>query len=207
MAQITDLATLRQHFAEPNPLTSLKIRDHLDAQAIAFVGRSPFALLATTAPDGGLEVSPKGDEPGFVAVEDAKTLLLPERDGNNLIFSLTNILERPDVGLLFLLPGTGEMLRVSGTATLHDDAALCQRLVSRGKPAKLVTRIAVTRAYFHCARAILRASLWKPEGWPEPLKVSFGRVIAEATAAQAGSETIEADQIDAFVAEGYRTGV
>jgi len=201
MSQITTAEQLRAKLAEPNPLTRAKLRTALDAQARDFIARSPFLLLATCNEDGTLEVSPKGDVPGFVHAEDDRTLLVPDRAGNNLAFGLTNVLRDPQVGLIFLLPGTGETLRVSGTATIHDDADLCERLSARGAPAKLVIRIAVTRTFFHCAKALLRSGLWTPEAWPEPMKVSFGRILAEARPGIGAT----ADQIDARVAEGYRT--
>jgi uncharacterized protein len=200
MAQITTPEELRAKFAEPNRLTKAKIRDALDEQARTFVAASPFLLLATTNADGSLEVSPKGDAPGFVAIEDDRTLLIPDRAGNNLVFGLTNILRHPEIGLIFLCPRTGETLRVSGRATLHDDPPLCERLSARGAAAKIIIRVAVTRVYFHCARAVLRACLWRPEAWPEPMKISFGRIIAEATAADAAL----AEQIDTRVSEAYR---
>lgn len=203
MAQITTIEQLRAKLAEPNPLTKSKVRDALDDQARGFIAASPFLLLATKNADGSLEISPKGDQPGFVAVEDDRTLLLPDRLGNNLAFGLTNILGDPEVGLIFLSPGTGETLRVGGRATIHDDAPLCERLAARGAAAKLVIRVAVTRAYFHCARAALRAGLWRPDGWPEAMRISFGRIIAEAT----GGAADLAAQIDGRVAEGYRSGL
>lgn len=203
MAQITDVAGLRTRLAEPNKVTMAKILPRLDEQAQAFIRSSPFLLLSTRNEDGSLDVSPKGDVKGFVEIENDRSLLLPDRAGNNLAFGLTNILGDPQVALIFLCPGTGETLRVSGTATIHDDADLCERLSARGAPAKLAVRIAVTRAYFHCARSVLRASLWTPEEWPTPLKISFGKIIADAIAADANT----AKQIDGFVAEGYRTGL
>jgi hypothetical protein len=203
VAQITSIEELRQRMAEPNALTKSKIRDRLDAQARDFIARSPFLLLATQNEDGSLEVSPKGDAPGFVEIESDRSLLVPDRPGNNLAFGVSNVLHNAKVGVIFLAPATGETLRVSGTATLHDDAEVCERLSARGAPAKLFLRVAIQRAYFHCARAVLRAKLWNPEAWPEPMKVSFGRIIAEATAAAPEL----ADRIDGFVAEGYRTGL
>jgi PPOX class probable FMN-dependent enzyme len=112
-------------------------------------------------------VAPKGDGPGFVRVADERTLLIPERKGNKLVFSLQNILANPKVGLIFLLPGTGETLRVSGDAELVDDRELSESFIERGKPALLVTRVRVTQCYFHCAKAFLRAELWKPETWAD----------------------------------------
>jgi PPOX class probable FMN-dependent enzyme len=178
MARLTSLADLRRVIGEPKPTTRAKILDALDEQAIDFLARCPFALLATTAADGTVEVSPKGDEPGFIRVEDPKTLLIPERVGNNLAFGLTNILDNGRIGLIALVPATGETLRISGTAELHDDADLVASLGSTGKPALLATRVRIKHCYFHCARSTVRAKLWDPAAWPSPGRVSFGRIIA-----------------------------
>ena len=200
MAHITSVAELRKRLPEPTPITRMKVRDHLDSQSIAFVGRSPFLLLSTVAEDGTVEVSPKGDEPGFVHVADKNTLLFPDRAGNNLAFGHVNVIGNPQVAMIFLAPGTGETLRVSGTATLHDDADLCERLTSRGKPAKLVMKVIVNRAYFHCSRSILRANLWKPETWDaDPLKISFGKIFKEI----ANVEDAMVPKIDADVHAAY----
>jgi hypothetical protein len=201
MAHITSVAELRKRLPEPNPVTRMKVRDHLDSQSIAFVGRSPFLLLSTVAEDGTVEVSPKGDEPGFVHVLDKNTLLFPDRAGNNLAFGHVNVITNPQVAMIFLAPGTGETLRCSGTATLHDDADLCERLTSRGKTAKLVMKVIVNRAYFHCARSILRANLWKPEAWDaDPLKISFGKIFKEI----ANVEDAMVPKIDADVHAAYK---
>ncbi len=181
MSQINSIDALRSLIAPAHPLTRAKILDRLDDQAQAFIARSPFLLLATQNADGSLEVSPKGEAAGFVAIENNRTILIPDRTGNNLAFGLTNLLTNPNVGIIFLLPATGDTLRLSGRATLHDDADVCARLAARGKPAKLFLRVAVIRAYFHCARSILRAELWKPETWGAPFKISVGRIVREQT--------------------------
>lgn len=199
MTQIRSVEQLRRVLGEPRPTTQAKILDALDEQAIAFAARSPFLLLSTTAPDGTIEVSPKGDEPGFVRVEDPKTLLLPERAGNNLAFGLQNILANGRVGLILLLPQTGETLRVSGRAEVFDDADLLARLSTQGKPALLAIRIHVERAYFHCARSVLRSKLWNPAAWPAAQPVSFGRIIAP----KVGGDADMVRQIDERVSVGY----
>lgn len=199
MAHITSVAQLRERLPEPTGPTKLKVRDHLDEQAIAFVSRSPFLILSTVDANGAIETSPKGDTPGFVLVEDANTLLVPDRNGNNLAFGHINILSNPNVGLIFFVPGTGETLRVSGRAALFDDADLCERLGSRGKPAKFVMKVDVVRAYFHCARALLRANLWQHERWAAPIKVSFGKVFADVMKVDASM----APSIDERVGQSY----
>jgi PPOX class probable FMN-dependent enzyme len=201
MARLTSAADLRRIIAEPKPATRSKILDALDEQSIEFLKRCPFALVGTTAADGTVEVSPKGDEPGFIRLEDPRTLLIPERVGNNLAFGLSNILATGKIGLIALVPATGETLRVSGTAEIYDDADLVQSLSSLGKPALLATRVRVRHCYFHCARSVVRAKLWDPASWPAPGRVSFGKIIAP----RIGADARTADEIDANVADAYST--
>jgi len=198
--RIESLAELRRIIDdEPSPVARQKVFTALDDQMQAFVARAPFCLLATADAGGQLEVSPKGDGPGFVRVQDARTLLLPDRKGNKLLFGLQNILANPQVALIFLLPGTDETLRVSGRAELSVDPALLERLSARGQPALLAIRVRVERCFFHCARAFLRASLWNPASWPSPPhKVSFGRQLAP----KLGGGDALAEQIDAAIDKG-----
>ena len=151
--------------------------------------------------DGTVEVSPKGDEPGFIRVEDPGTLLMPERVGNNLAFGLTNMINNGKIGMICLVPATGETLRVSGTAEVFDDPDLVQSLSSLGKPALLATRVKIKHCYFHCARSIVRAGLWKPETWPAAGRISFGKIIAP----KVGGDEAMAKQIDDSVAGAYTT--
>lgn len=203
MGRITSIEALRQLLPEPRAATKAKILDALDQQAEAFLHASPFALMATTDVDGTIEVSPKGDEPGFARIEDARTLLLPERAGNNLAFGLQNILTSGRIGLIFLRPGTGETLRVTGRAELFDDAGLLERLGSAGKPALLAIRVHVERCYFHCARSVIRARLWDPASWTAAQRVSFGKIIAP----RVGGDELAAKQIDERVAGAYTTNL
>src|SRR6186997_788518 len=122
MAQLKSREDLRRVIAEPRASTFTKILPQLDEQSIDFLKRCPFALISTVSADGTIEVSPKGDEPGFIRVEDPGTLLIPERVGNNLAFGLSNMLATGKIGLIALVPATGETLRVSGTAEIFDDA-------------------------------------------------------------------------------------
>lgn len=178
MARIETTAALRALIGSPSELVPHKIHRQLNARAVEFIGRSPMLMLSTTGADGHATVSPKGDPAGFVHVEDDRTLLIPERKGNKLIFTLQNILANPKVGLIFLLPGTCETLRVQGTAELLDDAALCEKLSMRGNKALLAIHVSVTECYFHCAKAFLRSDLWNPETWQEKMTISFGEEIA-----------------------------
>jgi uncharacterized protein len=160
-AWIDDEAALQALYGAPMLSSLAKEIDHVDAHYAALVAASPFCTIASAGP-GGLDVSPRGDGPGFVAVADPKTLLLPDRRGNNRADTLKNILADPRVALLFLIPGVGETLRVNGTARISIDADLCRRFAMDGKPARSVLVVAVERVYFQCARAIVRADLWNP---------------------------------------------
>ena len=198
---VQTIAELRAIVPQPARLVEAKILDHLDEQASAFLTASPFLLLSTSGADGRIDVSPRGDEPGFVRIEDPRTIVLPERNGNNLAFSLQNIIENPNVGIIALLPNAGETLRINGRAVIVADPDLLQELGARGKPAMVAVRVSIERAYFQCARALLRARIWDPESWSAPRRISFGRIIAENTGKQ---EDLE-QRIDAMVDRSYKT--
>jgi PPOX class probable FMN-dependent enzyme len=201
MGKIDSLQRVRGVIGPRGDLVGLKIHNALNATARDFIARSPMAFLATCGADGMPTVSPKGDRPGFVHVADERTLLIPERKGNKLILSLQNILENPKVGLIFLLPGTCETLRVQGKAELTDDRALRERLSSRGNSALLVMKLAVESCYFHCAKAFLRSELWKPQTWTEPMTISFGEEIAQ----EGGVARSKIAEFDAGVQSRYKT--
>jgi predicted pyridoxine 5'-phosphate oxidase superfamily flavin-nucleotide-binding protein len=139
--------------------------------------------MFTTVGEWGIEVSQKGGEPGFIEVADDRTLLIPEYKGNQFALGIGNLLADPRIGLALLRPGTDEVLRISGRASLIRDEALCERLSGGGQPAVLAIRVEIDRAAFHCPRSARRAGLWQPEGWPERQKVSFGQIYAESMSA------------------------
>jgi len=199
--RITTLERLRAIMGDPGPATALKINPALDSFMRDFIARSPFLILSTADAEGRQDTSPKGDLPGFVAVEEDGTLLIPDRSGNRLLFGLQNLLVNPNVGVLFMMPGVNETLRVNGRAELTDDPALCGRLASRGRPALLVIRVTVEECFFHCAKAFLRSSLWKPEAWLERPTISFGKMMAS----KLGGDEQVAQTIDAMIEENYRT--
>jgi PPOX class probable FMN-dependent enzyme len=157
----------------------------------AMIAASPFAVLSTVG-SAGLDASPRGDAPGFVAVQDERTLLLPERRGNNRIDSLRNILGDPRVALLFLIPGVGETLRVNGKARISVDPGLLQRFSVQGALPKCVLEIAVEEVFFQCARAIHRSNLWGklPDEILEKVP-SAGEVLAAITNRELGGETYD----------------
>jgi uncharacterized protein len=200
MARITTVEELRQVIPQPRETTKLKILPELDEQATEFIETSPFVFLATVDKAGTVEVSPKGDEPGFARIENPKTLLIPERAGNNLAYGLQNILATGNIGLIFVRPNTGETLRVSGRAEVFNDADLLQQLGSEKRPALLAIRVHIEKCFFHCARSFLRAKLWDPASWGEAKRVSFGRVIAPKLG---GDAAAAAQEIDDRVAASY----
>ena len=201
--RLATLEQLRAIIGAESPGTRTKLNEALDETARGFVAASPFALLATCDAEGRPDVSPKGDGPGFVAIEDEKTLLIPERKGNKLIMGLQNILANGRVALLFLVPGTEETLRVHGRAELTSDPELLARLTERGQPALLAIRVHVEAVFFHCAKAFKRSRLWQPDTWPANLRISFGKLLAK----KLGASEDAAQKIDAAVEEDYRTSL
>jgi hypothetical protein len=192
MAQITDLAGLRRLIPDPDPKTELKVAARLEPREEAFLAAAPFAVLATVGPGGTVEASPKGDVPGFIRVEAPDRVVLPERAGNNLCYGLQNILATGRAALMVVIPGTSETLRLSGRASLHDDADLLATLSEPNRPALLAIRIGIERVFFHCARSFLRAGLWQPDRWPERHRVSFPDIFAERTGRDDVRKEIEA---------------
>lgn len=191
---ITSVEELGAFYDPPSEMAMNKEIDHLDEGCRAFLAASPFFLLATFG-DSGADCSPRGDRLGFVGVEDGgKTLLIPDRAGNNRIDSLRNIVENPNVGLLFLVPGITYTLRVNGKAKLSVEPELIERFVMKGKTPRSVIVVSVEEAYAQCARAILRADLWNPEKFVGKTAVpSMGAMLAAHT-----SGGVEAGKFDTF---------
>ncbi len=160
MARIDTHETLRALYGPAGERSRLKQMPRLDRHCRRFIELSPFVLLATSGADGLSDVTPRGDQPGFVIAPDDETLLIPDRPGNNRLDSLLNILDRPGVGLLFLIPGVDETLRVNGTAEIRDDEDLRAQFIVDGKMPKTVLKVAIREAYLHCAKAFMRSKLW-----------------------------------------------
>ncbi|HEY3960939.1 MAG TPA: pyridoxamine 5'-phosphate oxidase family protein [Gaiellaceae bacterium] len=154
---------LRAVVGAPTPLVAGKIADRLNHLTRQFIEQSPFVCVATAHPDGGLDVSPRGDPAGFVRILDDKTLLLPDRPGNRIADTLTNLLADPRIALLFLVPGVGDSFRVNGRATIVDDAELLADSTVDGKTPKLGILVSVEEAYTQCSKALIRSDLWNPE--------------------------------------------
>jgi len=167
MEFVTTREELRTIYKTPRP-TDGSIRKELkalDGHCRSFIGKSPFVLIGSSDGEGNADVTPKGDKPGFAAILDDRTIAIPDRPGNNRLDTLENILRNPSVGLLFLIPGMNETLRVNGDARITVDAGLRERLVVDGKEPQSVVVVTVKAAYMHCAKAFMRSDLWKPERW------------------------------------------
>lgn len=188
---ITDLAALEALYGEPAAPSIAKEVPALTPGYRALIEASPFFVLATSGP-GGLDASPRGDGPGFVRVADDRTLLIPDRRGNNRIDSLRNILADPRVGLLFLVPGLNETLRVNGRAVIDTDQDLCDSFAVDGKAPKSVLVVTIETVFFQCARALLRSRLWDPASLVERSSLpSVGALLAEASAGREGGDAYD----------------
>jgi uncharacterized protein len=160
---ITNEAELREILGSPAALVAAKIADRLNPLTRQFIERSPFVCIATASPDGGLDVSPRGDPAGFVRILDDRTLLLPDRPGNRIADTLTNLLDDPRVALLFIIPGIDDTFRVNGRAQIVDDADLLAESEVEGKIPRLGILVSVEEAYTQCPKAFIRSDLWNPE--------------------------------------------
>jgi PPOX class probable FMN-dependent enzyme len=159
---LTDEAALLRLFEPTHSLAVQKCQPRLGAHAQAFIRRSPFVCIGTQDCDGKADVSPRGDPPGFVRVLDERTLAIPDRPGNNRLDSLVNLLANPNVGLLFMVPGFDETLRVNGQASLVTEPELLSSLSVGGRAPKLAIVVTVEEAFLHCAKAFRRSRLWDP---------------------------------------------
>ena len=198
--KIETVDQLREVVGHPNPATEQKKSSGLTNDAIEFIGKSPLLLLATTSESGAMDVSPKGDEPGFVQIDEQNNLLIPDRRGNRLVDGHLNILQNPAVGMIFFVPNTRETLRVNGSAELLADEQLQKAMANQNHPAVLITRINVRECFFHCGKALIRSHLWQPDTWPDKARVSFGRQYVE----RSGADEALAEVIDANIELDYK---
>jgi PPOX class probable FMN-dependent enzyme len=174
--------------------TKSKVIDRIDEHARTLIEHSPFLLLATSGPDGTCDVSPRGDPAGSVLVLDDKTLVVADRPGNKLADSFTNMIDNPHAGLLFLVPGMNETLRINGRVTLASDGPFFDELIVKGKRPQLAIVVHVEELYLHCAKAFLRSSLWKPETWPERSSLpSAGRMFRDQLKLDMTAEALDDD--------------
>lgn len=158
---------LRELNKLPSHRVSNKAIDHIDDICRRFIAASPFVMVASLGADGRLDVSPKGDPPGFVAVLDNKTLVIPDRLGNNRLDTFENLLSHPEIGLFFIIPGHGDTLRVSGKGQIVRDSALQNSLAVNGKAPNLVLVVHVEEAFIHCPKCTVRSRLWTRDQWPD----------------------------------------
>lgn len=180
---LTSIEQLTALYGEPNERSAKKEIDHLDEHCRALIAASPFMLLATGGTSSA-DCSPRGDPPGFVKVLDDHTLLIPDRKGNNRVDSLKNIIENPLVGLLFMIPGVNETLRVNGRARISVDPELCASMPMQGKTPTSVLVVTVIEAFIQCSRALVRSDLWNPDHYvPRESLPSTGTILAAHTGA------------------------
>jgi PPOX class probable FMN-dependent enzyme len=186
MQTITSVAALEALYGAPAAPAVRKVTPHITAHYGAFIAASPFVALATNGPEG-LDCSPRGDKPGFVRIHDERTLMMPDRRGNNRVDSLRNIVTDKRVGLLFLIPGSGTTLRVNGNAVLAVEPALLDSFRMEGKPPRSVIVVTVEAVYFQCSRAIMRAELWDPAQHVDPAALPTpGTILAALTDGEVG---------------------
>jgi PPOX class probable FMN-dependent enzyme len=199
MDGIGDLESLRAHFGAMTTMVARKIMPRLDRHSRAFIALSPFLVLATADGNGGVDASPRGDAPGFVAMRDDTTLVIPDRPGNRRVDSFSNIIRQPGIGLIFFVPGFDETLRVNGTGRLVTDIALLTPLEAQGKVPVTGLLVSITEVFFHCGKALIRSKLWDPSRHVARDSLpSLGRIIAEQTA------VMSAESAERYVATSYR---
>jgi PPOX class probable FMN-dependent enzyme len=208
--RIETVEQLREAISTPDPIMDAVKGDRVGKHELDYLQRSPFLLLATSDADGKMDVSPKGDAAGFVLFEEAddgtQSIVIPDRPGNHLAFGHINIISNGRAGVVFMIPGTPETLRINGSAELTRNPELLERLAARGRPAIIATRIQVEECFFHCAKAFLRSELWKPETWPERVKISFGEMMAEKLS-KTGPNPELAEIIDKEIEQDYATNL
>lgn len=191
---------VRAHYGEPSHRAKAKQLAQLDRHARTFIGLSPFLVIASSDAHGRGDATPRGDAPGFVAVLDDATLLIPDRPGNRRVDTMLNVAENPGIGLLFLVPGINETLRVNGRARMTADAGLLKPLAAHGKDPVAGLLVQVEEVYFHCGKALIRSRLWDPDTRVErSCFPSLGRLLADQIA---GTDLAESER---SIEEGYRT--
>ncbi len=201
---ITDEASLRALYPATHTMAALKCLDHIDRHAADFIARSPFLCIGTQTAEGRADVSPRGDPAGFVRLLDARTLAIPDRPGNNRLDTLANIVANPVVGLLFLVPGFDETLRINGRARLVTDPALLDSLAVDGRAPRLAIVVSVEEVFLHCAKALRRSRLWDPAQHRDRAEMpSLMAMLTDQTSgAPADEGTLK--KLDADLEEAYR---
>ncbi len=200
---ITDEQSLRSLYPATHDLALQKFQDALGVHAQEFIRRSPFVCIGTQDFDSRADVSPRGDPPGFVRILDARTIAIPDRPGNNRLDSLSNIVANPTVGLLFIIPGFDDTLRVNGTARLTTDPTLLETMVVNNRVPTLAMVITVREVFMHCAKAFRRSHLWDPSHHQNRKEMpSLIKIILDETTGAPGED--EMQKIDAGLEEDYK---
>ena len=203
MHQFTDVITTEQQLRDvvgfPTERVSRKVITSLDVHCRKFISLSPFLLIATADASGNMDVSPKGDPPGFVRILDDQTLAIPDRPGNKRADSFINILENPHVGLFFMVPGYRETLRVTGTARIVRDESLRESMAVKGKSPTLALVVDVAEVFFHCAKCVIRSGIWQPEQWPDVSGMpAYGQITVDHSKWHESPETVNAQLADSY---------
>jgi uncharacterized protein len=202
--QVPDEAALRGLYPQTHALAALKSLPRLDAHAIDFIRRAPFLCIGTQNADGKADVSPRGDPAGFVTILDRATLAIPDRPGNNRLDTLSNILANPNVGLLFMVPGFDDTLRVNGTARLSTDPELLAAMAVNDRIPTLAIVVSVAETFLHCAKAFRRSRLWDPESRQDRKAMpSLLKMILDQTTG-APKDPVEMQKIDDGLEDDYR---
>ena len=192
MAQITTLEQLEGIYGEPVAAAIVKEIDHISDDYRTFIDKAPFVVMATVGPEG-LDCSPRGDPAGFVEVADPRTVLIPDRRGNNRVDALRNLVRDPRISLLFMIPGIGNTLRINGRAEIRDDAELLARFAMNGKLPRTVLRVTTDSVYFQCPKALVRSRLWSQDAHvPRSALPSTGEILARLS--QGKIDAAEYDQ-------------
>ena len=199
--RIETLEELRALYDAPSAMVQRKVLPRLDKHCRSIIALSPFVCISSSNAAGRADVSPRGDAPGFVQVLDDATLFVPDRPGNNRLDTMTNLLERPQIGLLFVVPGMDETLRVYGIAALVRDPSLLERAAVNGRRPTLGIKVTVEGAHLHCGKAFRRARLWDPEARIDRKSLpSLGRMVRD----QVGLDDVPVEAVDARIEESYR---
>ena len=200
LAEVKSEAELRELLGTPAPRVITKERTRLHERDVEWLAASPFCLIATSGADGTCDVSPKGDPPGFALVLDDTTIAIPERPGNKRADGFRNILANPHVGLIFVIPGRKETLRINGRARLIRDAPFFDDMIVKGHRPQLALLVEIEQIFFHCMKSFMRAQLWEPESW-HPEAVPPPAVIAKSV--QPREETLE--ELERYYGPHYET--